>query len=443
MNTSRRKFLENGGLLAGLAASSALFPMELLAASRRRVAPGDRINVGLIGCKGMGFADLTSMLKRSEVNCIALCDVDQNVLSERTADLAKAGISKPQLYGDYRKLLENKDLDAVIIGTPDHWHCLQLVHALEAGKDVYCEKPIANSVQEAQIMLAAVKKHGRPVQIGQWQRSQQHFADAVNFVRSGKLGNIRLVKAWAYQGWMKPVSVMPDAAVPKGVDYKMWLGPAPDRPFNPNRFHFNFRWFWDYAGGLMTDWGVHLIDYVLHGMDAQHPKSVMALGGKFAYPDDASETPDTLQTVYEFDNFTALWEHATGISGGNYGRDHGIAYIGNNGTLILNRGGWEVIPEKDGKSTRMEAVELQKPSDNGLDKNTSNFVDVMQSRDLNQLTTNIETGYYAALVSHLGNAAFKSGQRLTWDKDKLQFAEKEGNQFLTTTYHNNWEIPAY
>lgn len=430
-------------MLAGLAASSTLFPMEMLAASRRRVAPNDRINVGLIGCKGMGFADLTSLLKRSEAHCIALCDVDQNVLSERTADLAKAGINKPQLYGDYRKLLENKDLDAVIIGTPDHWHCLQLVHALEAGKDVYCEKPIANSVQEAQIMLNAVKKHDRVVQIGQWQRSQQHFADAVDFVRSGKLGNIRLVKAWAYQGWMKPVPVLPDQPAPQGVDYKMWLGPAPERAFNPNRFHFNFRWFWDYAGGLMTDWGVHLIDYVLHGMDARHPKSVMALGGKYAYPDDASETPDTLQTVYEFDDFTALWEHATGISGGNYGRDHGIAYIGNNGTLVLDRGGWEVIPEKDGNSTRMEAVPHQAPTDNGLDKNTSNFVDVIQSRDVSKLKTNIETGYYAALVSHLGNAAFKSGQRLTWDRNKLQFNEAEGNRYLNANYHNNWKLPVY
>src|SRR3546814_493840 len=230
------------------------------------------------------------------------------------------------------------------------------------------------------------------------------------------------------QGWMKPVNGQPDQTAPAGVDYKMWLGPAPERPFNPNRFHFNFRWFWDYAGGLMTDWGVHLIDYVLHGMDATHPRSVMALGGKYAYPDDASETPDTLQTVYEFDNFTALWEHATGISGGNYGRNHGIAYIGNNGTLVLDRGGWEVIPETDGDKPRMEAVPHQKPSDNGLDKNTSNFVDVMQSRELSSLNTPIDVGYYAALVSHLGNAAYKSGQRLTWDRDKLQRSEEHTSE---------------
>ncbi|HYH57505.1 MAG TPA: Gfo/Idh/MocA family oxidoreductase [Anseongella sp.] len=443
LNNSRRKFIGQSSLLAGAAGASALLPMELLAGMRRRVSANDRINVALIGCNGMGFANLSSMLKRSEASCVALCDVDQNVLARRAADLAKAGVKKPQLYGDYRKLLENKDIHAVIIGTPDHWHCLQLVDSLEAGKDVYCEKPIANSVQEAGIMRAAVKKHGRVVQVGQWQRSQQHFADAVAFVRSGKLGNIRLVKAWAYQGWMKPVPVEPDQAPPPGVDYKMWLGPAAERPFNPNRFHFNFRWFWDYAGGLMTDWGVHLIDYVLAGMDATHPRSVMALGGKYAYPDDASETPDTLQTVYEFDNFTALWEHATGISEGNYGRNHGIAYIGNNGTLVLDRGGWEVIPEKDGDKPRMEALPHRGASDNGLDKNTANFIEVMQSRELENLKTPIDVGYYAALVSHLGNAAFKSGQRLHWDKEKLRFEEAAGNKFLENTYHNGWKMPAY
>ncbi|MGS0524709.1 Gfo/Idh/MocA family protein [Zobellia nedashkovskayae] len=209
-----------------LAGSSAafLFPMELLATMRKRVGPNDRINVGLIGCKGMGFSDLTSMLKMSETNVIALCDIDEAVLQTRTADLEKAGIKKPLWYRDYRKLLENKDIDVVIIGTPDHWHCLQLTDALMAGKDVYCEKPIANSIQESNIMLNYVSSSDRMVQVGQWQRSQPHFVDAINFVHSGKLGNIRLAKAWAYQGWMKPVPVVSDSAAPEGVDYKMWLG---------------------------------------------------------------------------------------------------------------------------------------------------------------------------------------------------------------------------
>jgi predicted dehydrogenase len=439
MKLSRRKFLANGSILMAGAGLSAAIPLEGLAKIRKLVAPNDQINVGLIGCNGMGFSDLTSMLKISQVTVKALCDVDQSVLQKRTADLAKAGIKKPKWYTDYRKLLEDKDIDVVIIGTPDHWHCLQLIDSLEAGKDVYCEKPIANSVEEADIMLRAVYKHTRIVQIGQWQRSMQHFNDAVDFVRSGKLGDIRLVKAWAYQGWMKSVPQQPDQPVPQGVDYQMWLGPAVSRPFNPSRFHFTFRWFWDYAGGLMTDWGVHLMDYAIHGMNVVHPKSVMALGGKFAYPDDIQETPDTLQTIYDFGDFSILWEHAMGINGGNYGRDHGIAYIGNNGTLVLDRGGWEVIPE--GKS--MEVIARRQATDNGLDKNTRNFIDTVNSRDKSKLNCPIEVGYNAALISHLGNVAFKTGERINWIPETKSFKEAEANKYLKANYHNNWELPKY
>ncbi|MFT6369681.1 MAG: putative dehydrogenase [Maribacter sp.] len=447
MALDRRAFLRKG--TAGLAVTGAsfLFPMELLAAVRRKVGPNDTINIGLIGCKGMGFSDLVSMLKMGDTNVIALCDVDENVLQARTIDLEKAGIKKPKWYKDYRRLLENKDIDVVVIGTPDHWHCLQLTDALQAGKDVYCEKPIANSIQEANIMLNYVQSSDRMVQIGQWQRSQPHFVDAINFVHSGQLGEIRLAKAWAYMGWMKPVPIAVDSGVPKGVDYDMWLGPAPKRDFNINRFHFNFRWFWDYAGGLMTDWGVHLIDYALYGMKAGTPKSVMALGGKFAYPDDASETPDTLQTVYEYDDFSILWEHATGIDGGNYGRNHGIAFIGNNGTLVLDRHGWEVIPEKEfqGWDTegipKIEAVSFDKGSQSGLDLHTANFIESVKNRDASKLNAPIKVGYDAALVSHMGNVAFKTGDRIYWDEATGLFKSETANELIKANYHNDWKLP--
>lgn len=447
MHHNRRNFIKKSSLALVGSGAAFLFPMELLATMRKRVGANDRINIGLIGCNGMGFSDLSSMLKINEASLIALCDVDESVLKARTADLEKAGINKPMWYRDYRKLLENKDIDVVIIGTPDHWHCLQLTDALQAGKDVYCEKPIANSIQEANIMLNYVGASNRIVQVGQWQRSQPHFVDAIDFVHSGKLGNIRLAKAWAYQGWMKPVPKLPDASVPEGVDYKMWLGPAPERPFNPNRFHFNFRWFWDYAGGLMTDWGVHLIDYALYGMKAGTPKSVMALGGKFAYPDDASETPDSLQTVFEYDGFSILWEHATGISEGNYGRNHGIAFIGNKGTLVLDRGGWEVIAEEDGNgrgkepTKRMEGLSLQQNQGSGLDLHTVNFIEAVKSRDASKLNAPIKVGYDAAMVSHMGNVAFKTGNRIYWDENSGKFKEEEANQFLKANYQNGWKLP--
>jgi predicted dehydrogenase len=444
---NRRNFIKKGTAGLALATSSFVFPMELLRSMRHGVGANDTINIGVIGCKGMGFSDLTSFLKQSDINVVALCDVDENVLQQRTADLEKAGIKKPKWYRDYRNLLENQDIDAVIIGTPDHWHCLQLIDALQAGKDVYCEKPIANSIQEADIMLNYVQASDRMVQIGQWQRSQPHFVDAIKFVHSGALGEIRLAKAWAYQGWMKPVPQLPNTEVPTGVDYKMWMGPAPERPFNANRFHFNFRWFWDYAGGLMTDWGVHLIDYALYGMKAGTPKSVMALGGKFAYPDDASETPDTLQTVYEFDGFSILWEHATGIDGGNYGRNHGIAFIGNNGTVVLDRKGWEVIPEREFQGwdkdgiPKIEAASYGTDGVSGLDLHTKNFTNAMKSRDASILNAPIQVGYDAARVSHMGNVAFKTGNRIYWDAAQGAFAEEAANVFTRANYQNGWKLP--
>ena len=445
--TTRRNFIKQGSIYLSALGAGTLIPMEALASLRKKISPNDKIQVGLIGCRGMGFPNLSSMLKSSEVDVVALCDVDTGILTNRTADLEKANVKKPKWYADYRKLLEDSDVDIVIIGTPDHWHCLQLTDAIEAGKDIYCEKPIANSIYESELMLKKVKASNCMVQIGQWQRSQPHFVDAINFVHSGKLGEIRLVKVWAYQGWMQPVPTVPDSNVPSGVDYKMWLGPAPQRPFNPNRFHFNFRWFWDYAGGLMTDWGVHLVDYALYGMKAGTPKSVMAVGGKFAYPNDASETPDTLQTVYEYDGYSILWEHATGIDGGNYGRDHGIAFIGNNGTLVLNRGGWEVIPENDRPNwnqdlgPKIPPIPLQQVEGNGLDMHTQNFIEAVKSRDSKTLNAPIEVGYNTALVCHMGNIAYKSGNRVYWNKEKKVFDDAKANSLITPTYHNGWGLP--
>src|SRR6188474_2721592 len=293
--SSRRRFIKNTALFTG---GSAVLPIVSSAGFtyfKNKILPNDQLNIGAIGINGMGWSNLSAAVKVPGVNVVALCDVDKNVLDKRMADLAKMNVdtAKVKTYGDYRKLLEQKDIDIVMIGTPDHWHTLQMVHACEAGKDVYVEKPVGNSIGECRRMVAAQQRYNKVVQAGQWQRSQQHFRDAVDFVKSGQLGNIRTVKVWCYQGWMKPGPVVPDSAPPPGVDYATWLGPAPKRPFNASRFHFNFRWFWDYAGGLMTDWGVHLLDYALLGMKAETPKSIATIGGKFANPNSADETPDT------------------------------------------------------------------------------------------------------------------------------------------------------
>jgi predicted dehydrogenase len=436
MKHSRRNFLNTSAKAAvGLGVASTL-PWEAFAQSKGLISANEKINVGLIGVNGMGWSDLTSFMKIPQVNVVALCDVDDNVLNYRKYELAKNGI-QTKTYADYRKMLENKDLDVIIIGTPDHWHCLQMVEACEAGKDVYVEKPVGNSIDECNVMVAAQKKYNKAVQAGQWQRSMPHFVDALNFIKSGKLGKIRTVKAWAYQGWMKNIEVKPDGPVPAGVNYDMWLGPAPKRPFNTNRFHFNFRWFWDYAGGLMTDWGVHLIDYALLGMDASFPKSAVALGGKYAYPDGAHETPDTLATVYEFDGYNMIWEQAQSISNGNYGKDHGISYIGNNGTLVLWRGGWEVIPDEK----RMEAVPFQPNKGSGLDLHTVNFIEAVKSRDFNKLTCSIQAGAHVATVCQMGNISYKTGSKVSWDAAKGKFNEEKANALLAAKYNNGYKLP--
>lgn len=255
-----------------------------------------------------------------------------------------------------------------------------MVMACEAGKDVYVEKPVGNSIAECLAMVAAQQKYKRVVQAGQWQRSQQHWKDATDYVKSGKLGKIRMAKTWISVGWKNSIPVLPDESVPAGVDYDMWLGPAPKRAFNKNRFHFNFRWYWDYAGGLMTDWGVHLIDMALMGMNATSPKSVMAIGGKFAFPNDAMETPDTQTTLYDFGSFSLAWEHTIGIYNAPYNRPHGVAFVGSLGTLVADREQWMVIPEPDGKTYKTEAIPIQKQNDNGVDKHTQNFVDCLKDR---------------------------------------------------------------
>ncbi|MCH7397039.1 Gfo/Idh/MocA family oxidoreductase [Belliella sp. DSM 107340] len=438
---SRRKFLQKSLLATAGITMANVVTADQFFGNLKKIGPNDQINVGLIGCKGMGWSNVNAMLKIPQVNCIALADIDENVLNQRSEDVVKVRGKKPTLYKDYRKMLENKDIDVVVIGTPDHWHCLNLIDSLSAGKHVYVEKPLANSIEECNLMVEATKKYGKLVQVGQWQRSGSQYSEAIDFVKSGQLGNIRLVKCWAYQGWMNPVPVKADSAVPSGVDYDMWLGPAPKKPFNENRFHFNFRWFWDYAGGLMTDWGVHEIDIALFAMGVSAPKSVMASGGKLAYPDDASETPDTLQTIYEYEGFNMLWEHATGIDGGNYGYTEGIAFIGNNATLVVNRGGWEVISEKEGDKPKLEAVARVKPQGNALDLHMVNFVDAITNNDSSKLNCGVETGSVAAINAHMGNIAYKTGEKIFWDADKGLFTSKEANKLIKAEYHNGWKLP--
>jgi len=434
----RRKFIQQ----SSFAIAGTLFASQTFASFIKNTAASDQINFAAIGINGMGWTDTVNLLRQQGVNLVALCDVDANVLANRMKELATRNIdtSKIKTYDNYKKLLEQKDIDAVIIGTPDHWHALIMADACAAGKHVYVEKPCGNSIGECDIMIKAQQKYNRIVQVGQWQRSQQHFKNAVDFIATGQLGNIRTVKVWCYQGWMKPKPVVPDSTVPSGVDYTQWLGPAPIRNFNASRFHFDFRWFWDYAGGLMTDWGVHLLDYGLLGMKANYPKTISALGGKFAYPDYAEETPDTLTALYEFDGFNLVWDHAMGIDNGSYGREHGIAFIGNNGTLIVDRNGWEVIEER--QSTHKIVKPLEKVMDEGVYLHMKNFTEVIRSGNQRDLRCSIQDASHVATVAQMGNISYRSQQKLKWDQVLHQFTDHSINQqYYTKVYHNGYQLP--
>ena len=253
---TRRGFVGAIGVTAGAGA--------LLGAGGAAAGANDKIRIGLIGAGSRGNQVLKTFLDNAEVDVLSVADVDDQHASETAATIEKKREQKPKTMRDYREILDDKNIDAVVIATPDHWHALPAIQAVMAGKDVYVEKPVGHNVAEGQAMIRAARKYDKVMAVGTQQRSSSHFQKAVEAVRSGKIGQVFWVQTWNFEN-ISPVGmgVYPDTAAPSNVDYDRWLGPAPARPFNPNRFHLLFRWYFDYAGGMMSDWGVHLNDIVL------------------------------------------------------------------------------------------------------------------------------------------------------------------------------------
>jgi len=408
----------------------------LITGPRARAAASEQVRVGLIGCGGMGKGDLATFFLNPEVHCPIVCDPDDNQLAGAATMVEERRGKRPDLVKDFRRVLERKDVDVLIVATPDHWHALPTVMGCQAAKDVYVEKPLALTIAEGRAMIEAATRHQRVCQMGAQRLSSPTYREATDFVRSGQLGKVGLVRAWAYLDWIKPIGNPPDGEPPAGLDYDLWLGPAPRRPFNPNRFHFNFRWFWDYAGGLMTDWGVHLIQVLLWGMGSAPPKAVMSSGGKYVLEDN-SETPDTQMTVYEFPTYTLVWEHKVGIGLGLYNRPWGMAFVGTEGTLVINDEGWEILrePSKD-------ALEPRKHP-GGPDPRPAhvrNFLDCVKSRQ--QPVENLGVGHHVSTVAHLGNIALRTGRRVVWDHAKEQVAgDAEADRLVATSYRAPWKLP--
>lgn len=410
------------------------------ATAKAKTGAADNIGIALIGCRSMGFGDLENALKVPGVQCIALCDIDDSVLEKRKNDVQKLQGRAPLIYKDFRKLMENKDIDAVIIGTPDHWHCLPFVAACEAGKDIYVEKPLANSIAECDVMVRAARKYNRIVQVGQQQRSGDHWKQALQFIRDGKIGQLRKVNIWSNFNYGIGQPKVPDTAVPAGVDFDMWLGPAPKRSFNTSRFHGSWRMFWDYGGGLMTDWGVHLVDIALWAKDITTlPLAVTATGGNFSFPDHAHETFDTMSVAYQMKDWVINWEHTAGIQTGPYDRPYGLLFAGNDASIVIDREGWELIPETAEGQYKTAAIPKQYGK-GSHDLHMKNFIECIRSRKDPACT--IENGRLVAAYTHMANIALRTNSRLEWNESSSDFGDnKKANALIKPAYRQPWNFP--
>jgi len=446
-NISRRRFLGSSLSSMGAMAAAGTTTRGANSPSKRQSPLGanQQVRVALIGCGVMGRYDLQVFLKNKEVQCPVVCDVHDAQIGNVINMIKRFRKNAPEYVKDFRKIMDRKDIDVCLIATPDHWHALPTIYACQSGKDVYVEKPLATSIGEGKAMVAAARKYDRVVQMGTQWRSGPHYKEAVDYVQSGKLGKIRQVRCWAYLNWVHSVGKPADAPVPKGVNYDMWLGPAPSRPFNPARFHFSFRWFWDYGGGLMTDWGVHLINIAMWAMKVKAPQRVCSYGGKFIY-DDISDTPDTQQALYDFSDFTLIFEHQMTGDHGCEGREHGIAFHGSEGTLIVDNSGWETIPETTrakyaGKKRINKNVPAEKhePKGDGRPEHIRNFLDCVGTRQ--RPVEDIKIGHQVTTVAHLGNVALRSGKQIKWDANAERVIGMDNqHELITKPYRAPWKL---
>jgi len=425
MERTRRAFLQTS------------LTSAVLVAGARPAAASDRVRIGLIGCGGISVADTNAFLAHPECEMAAICDVDDAQINKTLNRLAQIGRKHPEAVKDFRRVVDRKDVDVCLICTPDHWHAIPAIAAIQAGKDVYVEKPLATSIAEGRAMRDAAREFGRVCQMGTHWRSGQHWDEAAEMVRAGKIGKVRQVRCWAYLDWIRDIGNPPDGPVPSGVDYDMWLGPAPERPFNPNRFHFNFRWFWDYANGLMTDWGVHLINIALWAMGPEWPKSIMSSGGKYVLQDN-SETPDTQIAVYDFPSYTLIWEHQVQAGLGPDRREHGVMFTGADASLLVHTKGWEVIAEPQ-KRGMIEMKREAKTDETVRAAHARNFLDCIKSRQ--PAAENLDIGHHVSTVAHLGNLALRSKSRIEWDAAAERVTNNEvANRLVTRAYRAPWKL---
>jgi predicted dehydrogenase len=415
----RRTFLGAAGALAvsgRLAAGSA--------------PSSERLRLGVVGVRGRGNELAREFAKRADCEVVALCDIDDDSFKKPLANLEKIVEpgKLPRTEKDFRRLLDDKNIDAIVNATPDHWHALVAVMACQAGKDVYTEKPASHNVVEGRRLVEAARKYKRIVQMGTQRRSMPHVIEATKFVREGGIGKVGMARAWILQ--KRPaIGQGKLAEVPPGVDYAMWQGPAPDRPFMSNRFHYNWHWFWNWGTGELGNNGIHGLDVARWGLGVDAPLTVSSGGGLYVFDD--REVPDTQVVTYEFPHAALVWEHRLYDKHPIEGLGFGIAFYGDKGVLTVDEKGWKV---QDGVEASGKATE-------GLSAHLANFVDCVKTR--NAPNAEIEIGHLSTRLCHLGNIAQRVGRKLTFDATTESFpGDAEANALLGREYSSRFEMPS-
>jgi len=436
--------------------------------SMRVMGANDRVAMGLIGCGGRGSQVADRFLKVPDATVVAVADVYQP-FRERALAAVKAGtFTRPSSattaggsaagadasaggpganaavvgFKDFRQVLDRKDVDAVIIATPDHWHALMTVAALRAGKDVYVEKPLSLVLREGRVMVDEARRTKRVCAVGSQQRSGAHYIDAVRLIREGAIGTVHHVHAGMTRNAMPGfVARELKGGLTDALDWDMWLGPAPKVPFDPFRAIYHFRWFWDYSGGQMTNWGAHHLDIARWALGAKAPKAVAGFGGRYAMK-DGGETPDVQQVLYQFESGVVTWSTREV----NEGDRAGLVFYGTKGTLDLARSGYTIRPETwtgdaDGATGKRAPATAPREAKGGNleEQHVRNFLDCVKSRQ--RPNADVEEGHLSAVMCHLGNLSTRLGRSLTWDAEHERVVDdKEANTLLTKAYRKPWTL---
>ena len=426
MSEDRRTFLRTGSVAVAAG---------FLNLNPRAMGANEKIALALIGGRNQGRHDAIAAIKQgAEIK--TFCDIDDAILAKTGAQLEEAQGKRPQFVKDFRRVLDDKSIDGVIIATPDHWHANITIAACQAGKDVYIEKPLSQTIHEGQLMRDAARKYNRVVQVGTQRRSMEHFKSAVEYVASGKLGKLCVIKAWMCQ--VRPtIGNPPDGPAPAGVDYDVWLGPAPARAFNPNRFHYNWRFFWDYGNTELGNQGVHMLDVAMwaiesmRGLDKCLPRHVSGTSGIY-WLDDAKEVPDTQVLTYDYGDFALVWELRSFAKHHPIeGADGATAFYGTDATLVADDPGWTVYDKND------KVIENVKSSGGSHE---GNFLECIKSRK--QPNADVELGRLSTTICHLGNIVTRLRRDVRFDPKTETFGDdKEGNAYLTKQYRAPYALP--